>query len=70
MDGDELDLRDGAEQRAAAARSITWWSIVRRSGATTSVNVPLVQCSNPSGERMQTSNRPPTRISTVASGTE
>jgi hypothetical protein len=35
----------------------------------TSTNVPRVQCSSPAGERMQTSNRPPMCIRTLASET-
>src|SRR6266481_1316065 len=35
----------------------------------TSMNVPRVQCSLPAGERMQTSNEPPTCICTLASET-
>src|SRR5277367_1291759 len=44
-------------------------SITRRVCGVTSTNVPRVQWSVPIGERMQTSNAPPMRISTVASGT-
>src|SRR5271169_590415 len=35
----------------------------------TSTNVPRTQCSSPAGERMHTSNAPPTCICTLASGT-
>jgi hypothetical protein len=44
-------------------------SITRRLSGVTSTNVPRVQCFVPDGESMQTSNAPPTRISTFASAT-
>src|SRR6516225_1022523 len=48
---------------------VTCMSITSLVSGVTSTNVPRIQCTSPTGERMQTSNAPPTRISTLASGT-
>jgi hypothetical protein len=54
----------GFPELSATCMSIT--SLVR--GAI-STNLPRIQCSSPVGERMQTSNGPPTCICTLASET-
>src|SRR5271166_2743584 len=58
-----------ARKSAWPLMSSTVRSSTSRSNFVTSTNLPRAQCSTPSGARMSTSNGPPTRISTFASGT-
>src|ERR1700730_4595682 len=57
----KIDFGIGADS-GLPALSVACMSITSRLCGVTSTNVPRVQCPSPVGERMQTSNGPPTCI--------